>query len=78
VKHDGKHKARIVAGGHSTETVVDSVFSGVVTLSGIWIITFLAEHHNLELWGINIGNTSTNPFELEHAPIHSVVAVRRV
>ena len=27
VKHDGRHKARLVAGGHLTETPIDSVYS---------------------------------------------------
>ena len=43
VKHDGQHKARLVAGGHRTSTPVDSVYSGVVSLAGIRIVTFLAE-----------------------------------
>jgi hypothetical protein len=30
VKHDGQHKARLVAGGHMTEVNTDSVYSGVV------------------------------------------------
>jgi hypothetical protein len=32
VKHDGRHKARLVADGHITNIPVDSVYSGVVTL----------------------------------------------
>jgi len=32
VKHDGHHKARLVAGGHLTETPIDSVYSSVVSL----------------------------------------------
>jgi hypothetical protein len=43
VKHDGRHKARLVAGGHLTETPVDSVYSSVVSLRGIRIITFISE-----------------------------------
>jgi len=35
VKHDGQHKARLVAGGHLTETPIDSVYSSVVSLRGI-------------------------------------------
>jgi hypothetical protein len=30
VKHDGRHKARLVADGHLTDIPVDSVYSGVV------------------------------------------------
>ena len=33
VKHDGQHKARLVAGGHLTNPPpVDDVYSGVVSL----------------------------------------------
>ncbi len=32
VKHDGRHKARLVAGGHLTDPPIDSVYSGVVSL----------------------------------------------
>jgi hypothetical protein len=32
VKHDGRKKSRIVAGGHLTETPTESVYSGVVSL----------------------------------------------
>jgi len=32
VKHDGRHKARLVAGGHLTETPINSVCSSIVSL----------------------------------------------
>ena len=32
VKHDGRHKARIVADGHLTDVPLSSVYSGVVSL----------------------------------------------
>ena len=56
VKHSGRLKARFVAGGHRTETPVDSIYSGVVSLAGIRTDTFLAELNDLELWGTDIGN----------------------
>ena len=31
-KHDGRRKARLVAGGHLTDTPIDSVYSSVVPL----------------------------------------------
>lgn len=65
VKHDGRHKARMVAGGHRTETPVDSVYSGVVTLAGVRIVTFLAELNNLELWGTDIGNAYLESYTKE-------------
>ena len=42
VKHDGRHKARLVAGGHLTETPVDSVYSGVVSQRSLRLVIFLA------------------------------------
>ena len=56
VKHDGRHKARLVAGGHLTETPVNSVYSSVVSLKGIRLIIFLAERNSLPIWGTDIGN----------------------
>ena len=56
VKHDGRRKARFVAGGHRTSVPDDSVYSGVVSLLGIRAVTLLAELNDLELWGTDIGN----------------------
>ena len=49
VKHDGRHKARLVSVGHLTEIDVDSVYSGVVSLRGLRIMLFLAELNQLEM-----------------------------
>ena len=35
VKHDGRHKARLVAGGHLTKPPTESIYSEVVSLKGI-------------------------------------------
>ena len=43
VKHDGRHRRRIVAGGHLTEDPTESVYSGVVSLRGLRMVLFLAE-----------------------------------
>jgi hypothetical protein len=56
VKQDGRHKARMVADGHLTDIPFDSVYSGVVSLRGIRLIAFLAEHNKLKLWSTDIGN----------------------
>jgi hypothetical protein len=56
VKHDGRHKARLVADGHLTSIPVDSVYSGVVTLRGLRLLIFLAELNDLQTWATNIGN----------------------
>ena len=56
VKHDGRHKSRLVAGGHLTETPIDSVYSSVVSLRGIRILTFLGELNEQNIWVTDIGN----------------------
>jgi Reverse transcriptase (RNA-dependent DNA polymerase) len=55
-KHDGRQKARLVAGGHLTHPNTESVYSGVVSLRGIRLVVFLAELNSLELWGAHTGN----------------------
>ena len=41
---------------HVTETPLESVYSGVVSLRSLRIVMFLAELNQLELWGADIGN----------------------
>ena len=65
VKHDGRHKSRFVAGGHRTSTPTESVYSGVVTLQGIRLITFLSELNDLELWGTDVGNAYLESYTTE-------------
>jgi hypothetical protein len=56
VKHDGRHKSRLVAGGHLTELNTERIYSSAVSLPGIQLVTFLSELNMLELWGTDIGN----------------------
>ena len=56
VKHDGRHKARLVAGGHLTDTPVDSVYSSVVSLKGLRAVIFVSELNGLVVWGTDVGN----------------------
>ena len=56
VKHDGRFKARLVAGGHLTDTPIESVYSGVVSLRGLRTIIFLGELNDIEPWATDIGN----------------------
>jgi Reverse transcriptase (RNA-dependent DNA polymerase) len=58
VKHDGRHKARLVAGGHLTEVNTASIYSGVVSLHGIRLMIVLAELSQLELRFADVGNAS--------------------
>jgi hypothetical protein len=55
-KHDGRHKARLVANGNLTEIPTNSVYSGVVSLKSLRTVIFLAELNGLESWATDIGN----------------------
>ena len=65
VKHDGRHKSRLVADGHLTEVPLDSVYSGVVSLRGLRLLVFLAELNGLETWATDIGNAYLEAETLE-------------
>ena len=56
VKHDGRHKGRLVADGHLTDIPIDSVYSGVVSLRGFRLALFLGELNDLQVWSTDIGN----------------------
>jgi Reverse transcriptase (RNA-dependent DNA polymerase) len=56
VKHNGRHKARMVADGHLMTMPVDSAYSGVISLRGIQMLVFLAELNGLQTWSTKIGN----------------------
>jgi hypothetical protein len=55
VKHDGRHKARLVASGHLTNPNTESVYSGFVSWRGIRLIVFLAELNKLQPWETDVG-----------------------
>ena len=65
VKWDGRHKSRFVAGGHRTDTPIESTYSAVVSLLGVRMITFLAELNNMKLWNTDIGNAYLESFTSE-------------
>ena len=65
VKHDGRHKARLVAGGHLTDTPIDSVYSSVVSLRGIRLLTFIAELNDCEVYATDIGNAYLEAYTKE-------------
>ena len=56
VKHEGRHKAWLVADGHLTKEPLDSVYLGVVSLRGIRLVAFLSKLNGLKLWATDIGN----------------------
>jgi hypothetical protein len=61
-KHDGRHKARMV---HLTDIPLESVYSGVISLRGLRIITFLSKLNGLDLWATDIGNAYLEAFTME-------------
>jgi len=56
VKHDGRHKAQLVAGGHLAETPIDSVCSSVISLRGVRLLAFVGELNGLKIWSTDVGN----------------------
>ena len=62
---DGRHKARLVAGGHLTKTPVDSVYSGIVSLRGIHMLCFIAKLNGCETWSTDIGNACLKSYTQE-------------
>ena len=65
IKASGRHKSRFVAGGHRTSTPTDATYSGVVSLQGIRLVTFIAELNDLEIWGTDIGNAYLESYTSE-------------
>ena len=56
VKHDGSHKAKLVADDHPTDVPMESVSSGVASLKGFCLVVFLANLNGVETWVTDIGN----------------------
>jgi hypothetical protein len=65
VKHDGRHKARLVAGGHLTDTPIESVYSSVVPLRGIRMLSFISELNECDTWVTDIGNAYLESYTKE-------------
>jgi len=64
-KHDGRHKARLVAGGHLSETPIDSVYSSVVSLRGVRLLAFIGELNGLKIWSTDIGHAYLETYTKE-------------
>ena len=45
VKHDGRHRARLVADGHLTELPTECVYSGIISFRGLCMFIFIAEYN---------------------------------
>ena len=57
VKHDGRFKARLVADGHLTKEPVESIYSGVVSLTNMNTRFSRTRHCNRDLPVISIFHT---------------------
>jgi hypothetical protein len=73
VKHDGHHKARMVADSHLMTVPVDRVHSGVVLLHGIWMLVFLAELNPLQTWSTDIGKYITLAHYYDANLFHDII-----
>ena len=56
VKHDFRHQARIVAGGHVAPILDESPSSSVVSLKCVRLLLFLSQLNKLNLTCVDIGN----------------------
>ena len=56
VKHDSRHRARLVANGQLTDIPIDSVYSSVVSLRGFRMLLFLDELNGLPIWTNDIAS----------------------
>ena len=56
MKFDGRHKARLVAGGHWTDTPAEECFSGVVLIEAVRLGFILARMNSLSMCTGDVGN----------------------
>ena len=56
MKHDGRYKARLVAGGHLTDPDKESTYSGVVSLRSMRLALLIGELNGLDVMVGDIGN----------------------
>jgi hypothetical protein len=56
VKHDGRHKSRLVADGHLTDVPLESVYAEVVSIRGLRICILISELNDMTAYSTDIGN----------------------
>ena len=71
VKHDGRHRARLVADGNLTDVPLESVYSGVVSLRGFRLVIFLAELNGMEAWATDVSSAYLEAYTDEKGIHHS-------
>ena len=50
VKHDGRHKSRLVADGNLTDIPLESVYAGVVSIRGLRMCILISELNDMEAY----------------------------
>ncbi|MEL6802173.1 MAG: hypothetical protein AAFO91_00130, partial [Bacteroidota bacterium] len=65
VKHDLRHKARLVAGGHMTTVPKDTTYSSVATLRSMRLVMLIAELNGMELNAGDVGNAYLEAYTKE-------------
>ena len=65
VKHDGRHKARLVAGGHLTPEEAYMSYSSVASLRSMRLVMFASQLNDQELHAADIGNAYLEAFTEE-------------
>ena len=65
VKHDGRHKARLVAGGHMTPEEVYASYSSVASLRSMRLVMFASQLNDQKLHAADIGNAYLEAFTEE-------------
>ena len=65
VKHDLRHKARLVAGGHLVDVLDNSVYSSTVKTISVHLLHVIAHKHKLEQLCGDVGNAFVNAYTNE-------------
>ena len=73
VKHDGRHKARLVAGGHLTPDPIESIYFGIVSIRSLRLVIFLVKLNNLKVWGADIGNAYLEAKTKERVRVYTLL-----
>ena len=66
VKHDLRHKARLVAGGHLVDVLDNSVYSSCVKNISVQLLHVIAQKHKLDQLSGDVGNAFVNAYTNEN------------
>ena len=65
-----------MADGHLTKGPNETAYSGVVSLRNLRLAMFLAELHNIQLWGAEVGNTYLQELTKENSTLLEVLNLK--